>query len=239
MSVAFAPLFLWLLLIALVCLAVYVARRADTYIGRVKLGWILAGYFAVLLCSPVVLWLLPPDRLSHPVDAAALRKAEAVARDLFPAAMAGRPQSVDGVRKLGEWQFSLAGDSLRITGSRSYPSLNVLVERKDENDGIIEATHYFSGTILGMIDVSAQVRPVEVALTENTLMITEPEQYKIELIRFWQDSMAAQILGDSAARRQLRFNIIGGNQLLYLRVPQGVQIEESKYHLQFVNRDQP
>ncbi|MBS3947585.1 MAG: hypothetical protein KGZ57_04660 [Dethiobacter sp.] len=79
---------------------------------------------------------------------------------------------------------------------------------------------------------------MEVTLTENTLMITEPEQYRIEVIRFWQDSMAAQILGD-AARRQLRFNVIGGEQLLYLRIPQGMQIEESKYHLQFVNRDQP
>ncbi|MBT9173585.1 MAG: hypothetical protein DDT21_01986 [Syntrophomonadaceae bacterium] len=234
MSVAFAPFFLLLLLIALACLAVYVARRADIYIGWGKLGWLLAGYFAVLLCSPLVLWLLPPDVLSSPVEGAALRKAEAAARDLFPAAMAGRPQSVDDVGILGEWQFSLDGDSLRIAGRHPYRGLSVLVERKDENDGIIEATHYFTRTILGMIDVSAQVRPVEVTLTENTLMITEPEQYRIEVIRFWQDSMAAQILGD-AARRQLRFNVIGGNQLLYLRVPQGVQIEESKYHLQFVN----
>ena len=234
MSIAFAPLFLFLLLIALVCLAVYVAKRADIYIGRGKLGWLLAGYFAVLLCSPLVLWLLPPERLHRPVEAAALHKAEAAARDLFPAAMAGRPQSVDGVKILGEWQFSLAGDSLRITGSHPDRGLSVLVERKDENDGIIEVTHYFTKTILGTIDVSAQVRLVEVTLTENTLKITEPEQYEIEVIRFWQDSMAAQILGD-AARRQLRFNIIGGNQLLYLRVPQGVQIEESKYHLQFVN----
>lgn len=238
MTSAFARLFLLFLLIALACLAVYVARRADTYIGRGKLGWLLAWYFAVLLCSPLVLWLLPLDVLSSPVEAAALRKAEVAARDLFPAAMAGRPQSVDGVGILGEWQFSLDGDSLRITGRHPYRGLSVLVERKDENDGIIEATHYFTRTILGMIDVSTQVRPVEVTLTENTLMITEPEQYRIEVIRFWQDSMAAQILGD-AARRQLRFNVIGGEQLLYLRIPQGVQIEESKYHLQFVNRDQP
>ncbi|MBS3976474.1 MAG: hypothetical protein KGZ75_07075 [Syntrophomonadaceae bacterium] len=238
MSVAFAPLLLWFLLIALVCLAVYAARRTDTYIGRRKLGWFLAGYFAVLICSPVVLWLLPPERLPAAVDAAALQKTEAAARDLFPAAMAGRPQSVDGVRKLGEWQFSLVGDSLKIAGNRPYSGLNVLVERKDENDGIIEATHYFTGAILEMIDVSAQVRPVEVTLTENTLMITEPEQYKIEVIRFTQDSMAAQILGGGFAWR-LFLNDVIGEQLLYLRVPQGVQIEESKYHLQFVKKDQP
>ncbi|MBT9140101.1 MAG: hypothetical protein DDT30_00674 [Dehalococcoidia bacterium] len=239
MTVAFTPIFLWLLLIALVCLAVYIAGRAGIHIGRGKLGWLLAGYFAVLICSPVVLWLLPPEMLSHPVDAAALRKAEAAARDLFPAAMAGRPESVDGVRKLGEWQFSLDGDSLRITGSRPYLGLNVLVERKDENDGIIEATHYFTATILEMIDVSAQVRPVEVTLAGN-LIITEPEHYhyNIEVIRFRQDFMAAQILGDGVARRQFRIDAIG-EQLLYLRVPQDVQIEEAHYHLHFVNKDQP
>jgi hypothetical protein len=54
--------------------------------------------------------------------------------------MAGKPQSVDGVRILGVWQFSLAGDNLKITGNRPYSGLNVLVERKDENDGIIEAS---------------------------------------------------------------------------------------------------
>ena len=238
MTVAFAPLFLLFLLIALAFLAVYVARRADIYIGRGKLGWLLAGYFAVLICSPVVLWLLPPEKLPRPVEAAVLRKAEVAARDLFPAAMAGRPQSVDDVRILGEWQFSLAGDSLKITGSHPDRGLNVLVERKDENDGLIEATHYFTGTILEMIDVSAQVRPVEIALTENTLIITEPEQYEIEVIRFSQDFMAAQILGDGAARRQFLFDAIG-NQLLYLRVPKNVQVEASKYQLQFVNRGQP
>jgi hypothetical protein len=238
MSVAFAPLLLWLLLIALVCLAVYAARRADTYIGRRKLGWLLAGYFAVLLCSPLVLWLLPPERLPAAVHAAALRKAEAATRDLFPAAMAGKPQSVDGVGILGEWQFSLAGDNLKITGNRPYSGLNVLVERKDENDGIIEATHYFTGAILEMIDVSAQVRPVEVTLTGNTLMITEPEQYKIEVIRFTQDSMAAQILGGGFAWRPFLIDVIGV-QLLYLRIPQGVKIEESKHQLLFVNKDQP
>jgi hypothetical protein len=241
-----------ILIIALLCLAVYLARRAAGGVGRGKLGWFLAAYFTVLISSPMVLQLLPAERLLYPVDAATLQKVEAAARDLFPAAMAGRPESVDGVRKLGEWQFSFTGHSLSIAGTLldtslwtsvvekngefiPYTGLIVLVERKDENDGIIEATHYFSGAILEMIDVSAQVRPAEITLTDNTLRITEPEYYKIEVLRFRQDFMAAQILGDGASAWQpVGIDVIGGEQLLYLRIPRGVHVEEPHYHLQFV-----
>lgn len=238
MSVSFAPLFLWILIIALACFAVFAARRVDTRIGRGKWGWLLVIYFAVLLCSPVVLRLLPPESFAAPVDAATLRKVEAAARDLFPAAMAGRPESVDGVRKLGEWRLNLTGDSLIISGTYPYSDLNVFVERKDENNGVIEATHYFSGAILEMIDFSAQVRPVEISLVGNNLIISEPKRHIIKVSRFWQDSMAVQILGDGTARRHLPLDVTG-EQLLYLRIPQGVQIEKSHYPLQFVNEDQP
>jgi|GEM_PF-2558403 len=228
MSITFAPLFLLILIIALICLAVYGAKLVI-YIGRIKLGWLLTGYFALLICSPVVLWLLPPERLSHPVDATSLRKAEAAAQNLFPVALTGRPQSVNGVRTL-EWQFRLDGESLKVESSRPNPFLNVMVEKTEENDGIIEATYFFTGAILGMIDVSAQVRKVEVTLTENTLIITEPEHYKIELIKFSQDFMAAQILGEDAVRRPFVFDLIW-EQLLYLRIPQGVQLQKSDYYL--------
>ncbi|WNS75856.1 hypothetical protein RRV45_02145 [Bacillus sp. DTU_2020_1000418_1_SI_GHA_SEK_038] len=105
------------------------------------------------------------------------------------------------------------------------------MERKDDDDGVIEARVYTDGMIVGGFDFSNKITPVNFRLNDDTLNINYPSH---------------QIINISVARKEFTINqftgqhpindVIGDGVLaVYLIIPKSLQLQSPNADFQYVN----
>lgn len=214
--------------ILIIFIFAFFVKDGGRFITQQKLKWLLGGYVMILLASLLVLQVLPEERFSQvdEVNNETLRKAQEASQGFFEMVMAGKPEQVDGIEILRQWDFEFQGKQLSI-GTDDYAAVMVFVERKKENDGKIEATHYVTKTILDKVDVTAGIKSPTLSLKGNRLMKTEPEEYKIEIARFKREFLTEQFLKDSEQQEtpaKHYLNHAFGANILYVRIPRDVEV---------------
>jgi hypothetical protein len=212
-------------------------KNTGRYVHQKRSVWIV--YFIILLSSLLVLQVLPKENLlnKNTVSEKKLEQAQDASMNLYDAALDGKLEETDGVYKSEQWQFDFSGNSLRIAGD-DYLNTMIIAETKDIHDGEIEVFYYVTATILERIDVTGEITTPEVTLDGNRLLINQPEQYTVEFAQFKKEFVMTQFLRESVEQDgQIFRETVFGSQLLYLRVPKGVQIEDTKHGIQFVTKE--
>ncbi|MEH7345045.1 hypothetical protein V7122_14425 [Bacillus sp. JJ1532] len=190
--------------------------------------WLLMIYVGVLLISGFYLALLPQDR-------AASREAkenwnEDWARDHFYNSLhEGNVDQLEGRQLIHAKTYDYAKNTLNIeiTGYAD----RIYVERKDDDDGVIEARVYTDGLIVGGFDFSNKIPPVNFGLNDDRLNINYPNH---------------QIINISVARKEFTINqftgqhpindVIGDGVLaVYLIIPKSLQLQSEIADFQYVN----
>lgn len=228
------------LLIFLLLLILPVIKGRGLNLLQKKQVGILGGYFLVLLSALAVLQFLPEENFADAVSEEEPLEQKHAGMVLFSQALEGRPGQVEGVFVPVQWEFAFKGNRLTVFKSPVSDDeisdfhiiapegdipLILIVERKDTADGIIEVVCYTTKTIVELADFSEKLDPPRVSLEDGILTVAVPEQRRLSIGAFGKEFAATQILGGPPLLARVSHERTTlGSQLLYLRVPAGLEI---------------
>lgn len=215
----------------------YYARRP---ISRNTTKWILGTYWAVLFASLVVLCFIPdkgflyqeedlPDPSVHPPFSGGY----GTDTDILRAAREKRLDQTDGILLLEKRSFAFPGTELEVMLREGDVDILVIVERKEQNDGRIEAAYYTAKTLCNEIDISDKMKLPEMEFSGNRLRVTNPEN-KIEIAEFRKDVTVTQFLDPDTYHQKNGLSLAWGRKVLYLQAPPNVQIKAAQLEVQYI-----
>ncbi len=237
-NIQFLNIFLLIILIGLFVLVVKNIRRLLTP-SRFK--WIFIVYLIVLLSSPLVLFMLPKEDFLD-MEFVSERTLEEAHRawEFYDWAMVGKPDEFEGdINKQDEWEFEFAGDELELAGFKADFDLRIIIERKDVRDEKIEVISYETRTIVEGVDVTDEINRPKVTFQDSSLVLTNLVPNYIKSAKFNKEFVFTQLEGENRSQEQLlRPNVIGW-QVLYVRIPENVEIKNPPPNIQFVDEEWP
>lgn len=212
-------------------------KNSGRYLHQRKFKWILAGYFLILLASAVMLPLLPQEGFADQniVGEDTLQQQRKASRQLFNFAQMGMPDSVEGVMVPEKWAFEYGGEILTITTRGNFYN-PIIVERKDQNDGLVEVSYYTTRTIMNRIDVTDLIVPPQITLQQDRLIMEHPKQDAFKLAGFRREFIIAYLTDKPAAPLLMQPDSSPapmGHQIIYLRIPRDLELTSREY-LHFV-----
>lgn len=111
----------------------------------------------------------------------------------------------------------------------------VLVEEKDVEDSLVEAFLYQTPTVFDGIDVTKEIEPYQIELTSNALSITAQDNHLSYAI-FKTEFPFSQFEENRVP--MFEEELIAGEHLVFLRIPQSIQIhEDEQINLHYVKKD--
>lgn len=201
-------------------------RRFRAHMNVKRTTWLLVGYGAVLLIAM---------GMSYVVSLASAANAEIPYEELekeyqafYEAAHRG---NIDEIRKYSvmekKWDFPYAEKGLKIVKTDNEHYLWLIVERKQENDGLIEATMYRSRAVTSSegaytIDFTDKIPPSGIELSDGTMTITKPEPVELNFAAFKKEFTINQFTGEGG--RGFGSATYWGQNVLYLQIPKDLQL---------------
>ena len=228
-------------LLLILALAILLIAKGSKFSWRQNTQfWLVGGYVLLLLVVPGLIKLLPVENQSH-VQIRALSEGEVdeemLARgELYQQAIRGRPEQARGVLTLARWEFpqpqgnitTIVEKHLNRNGDQET-GVPIIVERKDQADGLLEVVNYSTRTIINGYDFTDIISSQEVTWDDDVMMIAGPAPRRVDLAVFNREFAAAQILGKDPAALEHGgrdfHRMVSGEQLLYLRLPAHIELQ--------------
>lgn len=212
------------------------SRHKRRYMGTNMAKWVLGIYGAVLLTSVLVLNLIPNKGFLYPENYDPNQPdAKYLARErvnIVRAAHENRLGETDGIFLLDKRNFPLSGEELEISMVKGE-FIPVVVKKKDESDGQLEAAFYTTQFLCNNIDLSDKVKPPQMELSGSRLMLTNPNN-EIRIADFKKDFTVAQFTKPASPLEFKSMNIEEGQKVLYLEIPSNVRVNSRQLNVQFV-----
>lgn len=216
----FLPLLILLVVVGSVFFLVKWSKsRNRKYEYAKRIHWMLGSYLIVLLIASGVYLTIPKQGHIH---------SEQTSQDNIPnlAALVYEGKSLDDAHMYiqRQWELPYEQNQLQIVGSyEDYVDFNVLisVERKSEDDGIIEVTHYRTPIIVEGMDVTEFMDPLQIDLLSTTLNITGLERVEVKLSSYRNDFPIRQFTEENW---WWDWEYEFSRQVLLLRIPKSMQI---------------
>jgi len=202
-------------------------RGRYAYTRRVRM--VFGGYLAILIVSLLLNTLLPVKGLNQleKVDRKELTSEGIV---LYDDALAGQ---VDEKFLREKWNFDYKGEKLSIASSTAtYQSAPIVVERKEQNDGKIEAGFYMTKSSMNGLDITQYVQLPELDLIRDKLLLSNSPINEIRFSQFTNVFAVRQFTGDRLFSHNSTFE--EGQWIFYLKVPKDLKLETSGLSLQYV-----
>ncbi|MBZ5750787.1 hypothetical protein [Metabacillus rhizolycopersici] len=221
---------LLIIIIAIIYKGVNAIKR-GTLLQKLNLKLVLGVYGALLLVAVVLFYLLPIEESLNKVveNQEELAKAERAGHLLINAASEGKQiekENIDGVLIKKQWDFPYEGKQLEITQvDEQYSSAFILVERKDVEDNQVEVTQYYTRTIIENIELTDDIVPFTIELEEERLTISDTNMIDIHVGKFAKEFTISQFTSRNGIDLFSDVNRIGGENVLYIRVPKNVEVE--------------
>lgn len=226
-----------LLLMIIVIIGIIVllsARAIGPWMSR-HLSWkrnvLCAGvYLAILIMLVPISYLLPRQGFLQPSgdkSQTVLITPEDVV-DSFSSV--DNPGQVKGVYKNNTQTFKLDTNQLTFDESANQGNYQILIKRKAVNDGEIEVSSYTPERLIKEINYEKNILPPSISLKSGTLSIKAPSQQNLEFKQFIADFTVNQFYHINQKSFDLNRMNPGWN-IIYLRVPQSVEIQGSTYNV--------
>lgn len=192
-------------------------RKAGSFGNKKVVKTLLILYAAILILSVFIFELLPQKEEGIPRV-----RDERKTHELEQAIFDGRLEVIDPMMIRDEWKKDFQGDTLMITVDSNEVYLPIVIERKPENDGVIEGKYIVSFQYNGL-DFSEKINPVEVVLNGDRLHVMGAGTYiSIKTATYQKEFVLSQFSGKRGSMFEDDHRNI---QFLYLRIPHDVEIE--------------
>jgi hypothetical protein len=185
-------------------------KKGGKYKYSTRVLSVVGGYIVLLVISMGVDALLPVKAVIEEkiVDSQGLDQ-ESI--DLYMAATEGRiaEQGTSLIRK--EWNLNYEGETLNVESQNDeYLEIQIVVERKKDNDGKIEALYYSTPSIVNDMDITGKINPPSIELENNNLKVSNPIKVKLKYTQFqnvlpWAKHSLPQNPKQPRTCRQIRY----------------------------------
>lgn len=215
-----------IIVIAFVALVGRIMKRTINKGGRSiyskRVRWLVGGYIALLLIGMGVEALLPVKALSEEyiVDREELDQ-ESI--DLYTAATEGKIAEQDRSFIRKDWNLNYEGEKLNIASQNDeYLETQIIVERKQDNDGKIEALFYSTRSIVNNMDITEKIHPPGLDLADNILTVSNPIKVQLKYHQFQNVFSINQFTGeDTLFDNNTSYH---GQSILYIRIPNNLEL---------------
>lgn len=204
--------------------------------GR-RIIWIIGGYMGIMFFALVLFYLLPignesKDKLSEDEINQYLNEGFG----LYDALKAGKWDLRYDKYRTEMNSFPFHEDQLKIISNGRIFNTDIFVEVKETNNHTVDVIQYQQKMIINSMDASDKLDSLKVVLEGKQLGVLSPEQKKITFAIFDKDFTVTQFTGEKLFDKG--FDVIGGNDFIYLRIPPNVQLiyDKDNVNLQFVNK---
>lgn len=237
--IAILPIFIMLLIVGILIMLYRVIIISNRkFITSNQVYVILSGYFILLLVSLGIFIVSPYPESSVLNEKLDTENIPGMYSMFYDVTEEGIPIDEFEDYKENEWEFEFSGETLQLqfSGDETY-DLPIIIQRKGLIDETVEVVVYSSPSSVGDIDLSSMIRPSEVRfLGGNMLEINEPSN-SIDVVSFKQEFIFNQFSKDANEDGMFfgpRIEI--GDSLVYIRIPNGVQIDAVDYlEIEYIN----
>ncbi|MCA1055736.1 hypothetical protein LCM10_12135 [Rossellomorea aquimaris] len=222
----FPILIILLLVIGVSVLMVRMSRRRR--MGPKKARWIIGAYLIVLLVGTVFSFFIVEDQ-GHTFETVTTKEMERIERTqmkVMDAAHSGRLSDFKDVyTEKKSWSFPYTDQKLDITNvDEQSVGVMVFVQKKEKEDGIVEAVHYTGDVYLDGIDVTEEKSTAELELKGEALVVKAPPMVHLNITTFSSGFPFQQFSkgkgGLFSDHRSMGF----GQDFILLKVPPSVKV---------------
>lgn len=200
-----------------------VVNRNGKYSYSNRVIKIFFGYFAILLIC-LVLDLINPGKGVSDWKTVSIKDLDKENSVVYDVASKGEIEKIDPSFLVKKWKFAYHGQRLLIGGTDSSElNTNIIVERKNTNDGEIEALNYHTRLRMDNLDLTKYVKPLQLELADGQLRLMKPQQSEIKFSELSNVFSVNQFTGVKSFSHG--FGISGGLSILYLRIPKDLQLD--------------
>lgn len=218
-----------LLSVLLVPILIFVlfAAPARASISLRKARLVLGVYLSILLVSVPVFYAVARPGVPDSVEITEIGPGrysyeDPQINDYYDALHQGRLGQYPGAQTIARWDFDYQEERLFITAPdyQQY-STNIYIEEKDARDGNLEI-YCYAPKLPNRITLA---NPPKIQLQGNQLQIMSPEKMHLEAVQFYQDFTMVQFTDQGTFWGRFDFPGPTGHMVLYMRVPDGIQLE--------------
>lgn len=204
-------------------------RQTNSYNKFVQ--WGFGVYIAVLLLAVPAAFMIPEDA----GFTAEVENAPSELPSLRKLASNGDIESTGQIYQEETWEMTADSEDIQLNmegGNEPSMGLPILVERVSNQDNLIEAAYYQTPLIVEGIDMSDRLGAAGIDLSSGTMTIRPSDPIVVDLSLFKQEFPIAQFTGE----RWMENVYTGGEQLLYLKIPEDVQLDyNDRIEVHYVN----
>lgn len=207
------------------------SSKKNFFFGN-RIRWILVGYISILIICTGLSPLLPKGEITYKeVD---VNQLERDSRELYEAAIQGNIENVDSEYILKTWNLDYSEKQLNIVvTNEEFLNAVIIVERKNDNDGKIEAAFYKTGSSINDMAISELDKPLRIEMRNNTWKLQNPEKLNLEFSQFQHAFPIKQFTGKGNFIDSNNF--YEGPSILYLKIPKDLELNAtSEIDLQYV-----
>lgn len=207
--------------------------RKGKYSYSQRVCWIFGGYVAILLIC-VVLDTVHPVKIINGWKKVDTTELEKESMDLYDTALTGKIANKGSEFLRKKWNFDYNGEQLNIAVIQDeYLNASVVVERKNHNDGKIEAAYYQTRSSVNGVDITELTHPPRLELAGDGLLLRNPKKSKIKFSEFTNVFSVKQFTGEDFFGRDSHY--AEGQSILYLRIPKDLElIDKTNINLNYV-----
>lgn len=187
-----------------------------------KSYWLLGAYATILIIGFIAYLFIPQDEQYH-------NKETKMGGENLDSVLYEH-EDIEKVSEYlqKEWEFELEGKMLQLR-SEDYEGfgINVLLDRKEENDQVIKAAYYKTPINYMGKDLGELVEPIALSQDGIYLTIITPEEIRLEYSSFQYEFPMKLFKEDRDEMDYLmdyHFDLEYGQQFLYLQVPSDVEV---------------
>ncbi|MEK3889188.1 hypothetical protein [Bacillus sp. FSL K6-3431] len=199
---------------------VLIIRSKNKYMKNKRVTMTFLGSYLTILCiSAIVYGLLPVENANiHAITEKEVNRISDVFNENI---FSGKTENMDPAFIKDEWTLDYDKDKLTILQPEGYFDGMIVIERKPEDDEKIEGT-YYANAIIGGVDVTPEIIPTKVDLNGDTLELIIPAMVELKFSLTKKEFPINQFTEEGRFKRNP--SSFTENQLLYLRIPQNLEI---------------
>ncbi|WP_413374801.1 hypothetical protein [Alkalihalobacillus sp. 1P02AB] len=205
---------------------------------------LLSTYFVLLILAPIIFSLLPKDELkpvqldtgyvyTKQVAAESVARVEEAERLIE----AGNFAEIDQSWISETWSFDYKDDEIYLTAMFYQSIFQIYIERKEENDGVIEASMIARTELestLGYL-LEERVETGRVELGENRLLVMGEDDFIRKQVRLFDHGFPIKQF--QGAYEEGQSNPSTGQSIIYLKIPNDLEIiADSDFNYKEINK---
>lgn len=210
--------FLTLLIMIIFIIAIVLISRKAAFIKNVNV--VLSVYLFILFVSAIVYFILPKSESGQGVE-----QQYAGTDQILSEIYAG---NVDQVEEyvIDTQSFEYQGQELKLEESDDMWLYGVVIERKAEEDGIIEVRQLNTGMYLNNVNISDKINPVNFRVTNDALVLQNPAPTNVEMTFYKKEFPITQFTsGNNEIQENHDDSYDIGYNIIYLRIPSNVLVK--------------